>query len=154
MSGYHKVIITGNLSKDPAARYTPGGRMVCNITVPTARLVSKDVSPTCPDGWVEYNNWWQLTTWWNVTFWGKQAENANQLLAKGSAIYIEAEVSGNALNGSLYPCVWHGKDGQPRANFEATGRFFKVLKSNGAGSYGEPSAPPPGFEGEEDLVPF
>jgi len=154
MAGYHKIVVVGNLSRDPAARYTPGGRLVTNVTIPPARMVSKEVCPECPAGWSEYKRWWQLTTWWTIAFWGKLAENANELLGKGSAVYVEAEVAGRAVNGSQHPRTWVGQDGQPRANFEATARFFKVLKSNGAGGFGEPSAPPPGFEGEEDLVPF
>lgn len=51
----------------------------------------------------------------------------NQFLAKGRTVYIEGEIRGNAVNGTQYPRIWEGKDGQARASFELTARVVKFL---------------------------
>ena len=131
---YHKITIIGNLGQDPEMRYTPSGTAVTHFSVATTDGVSKERTPECPDGWKESFNGksWQLTTWWRVTAWRQLAETCNQFLSKGRQVYVEGVVNGTAVNGSQYPRVWTGQDGQARANFEITARMVRFLGGRGA----------------------
>jgi single-stranded DNA-binding protein len=80
----------------------------------------------CPSGWKESLNGknWEMTTWWRVTLRRKLAEAANEFLNKGSAVYVEGEIRGEASDGSQNPRIWQGKDqagnpGQHRASYGA-----------------------------------
>jgi len=156
---YHKVVIIGNLGRDPEMRFTPAGVPVTNFTVATTNRIGKEQNPECPDGWKESYNGrsWELTTWWRVTAWRGLAETCNQYLSKGRTVYIEGEVRGVAVDGVQNPRVWTGSDGVPRASYEITARTVKFL--GGRGDRGEaagvegPEEPPPGFVEEGDL-PF
>lgn len=157
---FQKTTIIGNLGSDPEMRYTPAGVAVTNFSVATTTKISKESNPNCPDGWKEsYNgSGWELTTWWKVTAWRSLAELCNQYLAKGRTVYVEGEVNGTAINGSQYPRIWVGDDGNPRASFELTARVVKFLGGRGdSQSSGAPTedeqAPPPGFV-EENEIPF
>ncbi len=79
---FNKIIIVGNLGKDPELRYTPQGKTVCEISVATnERRKSKSG---------EYED---STTWFRVTFWDKHAENVSRYLKKGNSIYVEGRLS-------------------------------------------------------------
>ncbi len=82
MASFNKIILVGYLGKDPELRYTPDSTPVCNFSMATTQR-KKDRTG-------EYQD---LTTWFNVTLWRKQAENAAQYLFKGSAVYIEGQLS-------------------------------------------------------------
>lgn len=79
---FNKIIIVGNLGKDPELRYTPQSTAVANISVATTEKKRNS------DG--EYDN---VTTWFRVTLWGKQAENAAKYLTKGSPVYLEGRLT-------------------------------------------------------------
>lgn len=79
---FNKIILCGNLGKDPELRYTPAGDAVCEISMATTER-KKDKSG-------EYQD---QTTWFKVTLWRKQAENAAKFLAKGRQVYIEGRLS-------------------------------------------------------------
>ena len=64
---YHKIILVGNLGRDPEMRYTPSGQQVTSFSMATSEKW------TGQDGQVQ-----ERTIWWRVTVWGKQAENVNQ----------------------------------------------------------------------------
>ena len=157
---FHKVVIIGNLGRDPEMRYTPSGTAVTNFSVATSTRVSKQTNPECPDGWKESysGNYWELTTWFRVTAWRQLAETCNQYLAKGRTVYVEGELNGTAENGSRSPRVWTGSDGVPRASFEITARTVKFIggrgdRAEGMGGEEGPEEPPPGFV-EETEIPF
>ena len=156
---YHKVVIIGNLGRDPEMRYTPSGTAVTNFSVATASKLSKESNPECPDGWKESYNGrnWELTTWWRVTAWRQLAETVNQFLTKGSQVYVEGTVNGQAANGVQNPRVWTSTDGVPRASYEITARVVKFLGGRGGeaavGEATEPGEPPPDFI-EENEIPF
>ncbi len=79
---FHKIIIIGNLGRDPELRYTPQGTPVCNFPVATN------------ERWRDSAGEWQdRTTWFRVTAWGKLAEIANQYLSKGRQVYVEGRLS-------------------------------------------------------------
>lgn len=95
---FNKIILVGNLGRDPELRYTPQGTPVCNFTLATNER-RKDKSGETQD----------MTTWFRVTLWGRQAETASQYLTKGRPIYIE---------GRLRMEEWTDRDGQKRFTLE------------------------------------
>ena len=88
----NKVMIIGNLGKDPEMRYMPNGKPVTNFSVATNRRWNT------PDG-----DQREETEWFNVTMYEKLADIANQYLTKGQKVYIE---------GRLHTRSWDGNDGQ------------------------------------------
>jgi single-strand DNA-binding protein len=81
MSSFNKITIVGYLGRDPEIRYTPQGTAVCNISVATTER-RKNVAGEYEDH----------TTWFRVTLRNRQAELANEYLAKGRQIYIEGRL--------------------------------------------------------------
>ncbi len=81
MSSFNKITIVGYLGRDPEIRYTPQGTAVCNVSVATTER-RKNVTGEYEDH----------TTWFRVTFWNRQAELANEYLAKGRQVYIEGRL--------------------------------------------------------------
>lgn len=95
---FNKIIIVGNLGRDPELRYTPQGTPVCSFTVATNDK-RKDKTGEQQD----------ITTWFRVTIWGRQAETASQYLTKGRPVYIE---------GRLRMEEWSDRDGKQRSTLE------------------------------------
>lgn len=105
---FNKIIIVGNLGRDPDLRYTPQGTPVCSFTLATNEKRKSDASET--------------VTWFRVTLWGQMAENANVHLTKGRAVFIE---------GRLRVEEWNDRNGQARYTLEvhATDMQFIGQKS-------------------------
>ena len=118
MASVNKVILVGNLGKDPDVRYMPSGEAITNITLATT------------DTWKDKNSGErrETTEWHRVVFFRKLAEIAGQYLKKGSQVYIE---------GSLKTRKWQDKDGQDRYTTEIVADEMKMLGSRQGG--GEPS---------------
>jgi len=138
---YHKIIIVGYLGRDPEMRYTPAGQPVTNFSVATSRKW------TSPDGQQH-----DETIWWRVTVWGKQAETANQYLAKGRLVLIEGQMRPDEKGN---PRTFTRNDGTVGASYEVTA--FNVRFLGGRGEAPPAEAPgaaeePPAEEGEE--IPF
>lgn len=95
---FNKIILVGNLGRDPELRYTPQGTPVCSFTVATNEK-RKDRAGEAQD----------FTTWFRVTLWGRQAETASQYLTKGRPVYIE---------GRLRLEEWTDRDGKQRYTLE------------------------------------
>lgn len=95
---FNKIIVIGNLGRDPELRYTPQGDAVCDFSIATNEK-KRDKAGELQD----------ITTWFRVTLWRKQAENASKYLTKGSPVYIE---------GRLRVEEWTDKDGKTRYNLE------------------------------------
>jgi len=95
---FNKIIIIGNLGRDPELRYTPQGNAVCNFSLATNEK-RKDKAGEMQD----------VTTWFRITLWGKQAENASKYLTKGSPVYVE---------GRLRVEEWTDRDGGQRYTLE------------------------------------
>ncbi|WIM05377.1 MAG: single-stranded DNA-binding protein [Candidatus Nitricoxidivorans perseverans] len=115
MASVNKVILVGNLGKDPEVRYMPNGEAVTNITVATSET------------WKDKNTSEQkeTTEWHRVVFFRRLAEIAGQYLKKGSQVYIE---------GKLQTRKWQDKDGQDRYTTEIVANEMKMLgKREGAG---------------------
>ena len=116
MASVNKVILVGNLGKDPETRYMPNGEQVTNITVATS------------ESWKDKNSGEQkeATEWHRVTFYRRLAEIAGQYLKKGSQVYIE---------GRLQTRKWQGQDGQDRYTTEIIANEMKMLgKREGQGA--------------------
>lgn len=95
---FNKIILVGNLGRDPELRYTPQGTPVCSFTLATNER-RKDKAGDSQD----------VTTWFRVTLWGRQAETASQYLTKGRPVYVE---------GRLRVEEWTDRDGKPRHTLE------------------------------------
>lgn len=117
MASVNKVIIVGNLGKDPDVRYLPSGEAVTNITVATT------------DTWKDKTSGEkrEATEWHRIVFFRKLAEIAGQYLKKGSQVYIE---------GSLKTRKWQDKDGQDRYTTEIVADSMQMLGSRGGGGGG------------------
>lgn len=140
-SGVNKVILVGNLGKDPEVRYIQSGNAVC-----TLRLA---VGERRKDG----DNWVDHTEWMDVVTWGKTAENAGKFLAKGRQVYVE---------GRLQTREYKDKDGNQRFKTEVVAEDLKFLGGgdgqravgSGARTHATPEAKPGvGFTDDESL-PF
>jgi single-strand DNA-binding protein len=90
----NKMIIIGNLGRDPEMRYTPSGQAVTNFTVAT------NYKYTTADGEAR-----EETEWFRISVWGRQAETCNQYLSKGRKVYVE---------GRLRSRSFETQDGQTR----------------------------------------
>ncbi|WP_456413187.1 single-stranded DNA-binding protein [Thiolapillus sp.] len=130
--GINKVILIGNLGKDPETRYMPSGGAVTNITVATS------------ESWKDKQTGEQQerTEWHRVVFFNRLAEIAGEYLKKGSKVYIE---------GSLRTRKWQGNDGQDRYTTEIVANEMQMLDSRGAGGSAEfsRSAPNSGQAGSQ-----
>ena len=125
--GINKVILIGNLGRDPETRYSQGGNPVTNFSVATS------------DSWRDRQTGEQQdrTEWHNVVCFNRLAEIAGEYLKKGSKVYIE---------GSLRTSSWEA-DGQKKYKTEVMARDMQMLDSRGGGA-------PTGFEsGPRDGAP-
>lgn len=128
---FNKIIIVGNLGRDPELRYTPQGDAVCNFSV-AVNEKRRDKSGELQD----------TTTWFRVTLWRRQAENASKYLAKGSPIYIE---------GRLHVEEWTDRDGNNRYTLEVSATDMQFLGSRAGGD--EQHAEQPAYSGGAMPVP-
>lgn len=133
----NKVILVGNLGKDPEVRYTSGGQAVANLRIATSRSWTDKQSGQRKEE----------TEWHDVEVWGKQAEQCGEYLAKGRQVYVE---------GRLKTDKWQDKQsGQERSKVKVVADTVRFLGGRGAGGPGgggggggRPMAdePPGGFE--------
>jgi single-strand DNA-binding protein len=132
----NKVILIGNLGRDPELRYTQGGSAVANFTLATnERWRDKD------------GNNQERTEWHRIVVWGRTAENCAQYLQKGRPVYIE---------GRLQTREWEDKDGGKRNTTEINALNVQFLGGRG-GSEGGGDDPGSGDSGEAppgDDIPF
>ena len=110
--GINKVILIGNLGKDPEVKYMPSGDPVTNITVATS------------ESWKDKSTGENVekTEWHRVVFFKRLAEIAGEYLKKGSKVYIE---------GRLQTRKWQGQDGQDRYTTEIVANEMQMLDSRG-----------------------
>ena len=112
--GVNKVILIGNLGKDPETRFMPSGGAVTNITLATSESWKDKQSGQMQE----------RTEWHRVVFFNKLAEIAGEYLKKGSKVYIE---------GSLRTRKWQGQVGQDRYTTEIVADQMQMLDSRGDG---------------------
>lgn len=154
MASVNKVILVGNLGKDPEVRYAPSGDAIANVTLATS------------ENWKDKNGEKQeKTEWHRVSFFGKTAEVVGQYLKKGSQVYVE---------GRIQTRKWTDKEGQERYTTEIVADKMQMLggrsgsASMDSGDSGESRRPaarpaptsspakPAGasFDDLEDDIPF
>ncbi|MCO5121739.1 MAG: single-stranded DNA-binding protein [Burkholderiaceae bacterium] len=171
MASVNKVILVGNLGRDPEVRYSPNGAAICNITLATSR------------NWKdrESGERREETEWHRVVLYNRLAEIAGEYLKKGRSVYIE---------GRLQTRKWQDKEGQDRWTTEIVADQMQMLggrdggEGGGGGGYGgrsggegggyggrsggsggggrgetgggggRPSNPAPGFDDLDDDIPF
>jgi primosomal replication protein N len=100
---FNKIIVVGNLGRDPELRYTPQGTAVCSFTIATNER-KRDKSGEKVD----------VTTWFRVTLWGNSAETASRHLTKGSPIYIDRPPACRGVAGSRSQQSLHSRDKRHR----------------------------------------
>ena len=159
MASVNKVILIGNLGKDPEVRYAPSGSAICNVTIATSRQWKDKTSGERQEE----------TEWHRVTFFDRMAEVAGEYLKKGKSVYIE---------GRLKTRKWTDKEGVERYSTDIMADRMEMLGSReGAGGGGDDagggqrSAPAPrpaagrpaasapaksstGFDDMDDDIPF
>ena len=105
--GLNKVMVIGNLGKDPEMRYTPGGRPVTSFRVAASRSwKTADGEPRTE------------TEWFNIVAWGNLAEICNQYLKRGQQVYIE---------GRLHTRHWEDPEGNKRSSTEVVANEMVML---------------------------
>src|SRR5512140_2006519 len=140
----NKVILVGNLGKDPEVRYTAGGQAVASLRIAISRSWTDKASGQRKEE----------TEWHDVEVWGKQAEQCGEYLAKGRQVYVE---------GRLKTDKWQDKtSGQERSRVKVVADSVRFLGGRGAGGaggaaggrggHGPEEGPPGGFE-EPDAGP-
>ena len=117
--GVNKVILVGNLGKDPDMKYTASGAAIANITVATS------------ESWTDKqtNEKVDKTEWHRVVFFRRLAEIVGEYLRKGSQVYIE---------GKLQTRKWQDQNGQDRYTTEVVGDQMQMLGSRGGEGGGRP----------------
>jgi len=149
--GINKVILIGNLGRDPEVRYTPNGTAVANVSLATS------------DSWKDKQTgeMQDRTEWHRVVFFSRLAEIVSEYLKKGSKIYVE---------GRLQTKKWQDQNGNDRYTTEIVANEMQMLDSRGEGggfqgmNTGSQSAPrnsgpvdqgpPPGQNEFDDDIPF
>jgi single-strand DNA-binding protein len=141
--GVNKVILVGNLGKDPETRYSADGAAITNITIATS------------ESWRDKQTGEQQerTEWHRVVFFGKLAEIAGQYLKKGSQVYVE---------GAIRTRKWTNQEGKDQYTTEIVASDMQMLGGKG-GSQSQsddayrppaPQAPPQGLSEFDDDIPF
>jgi single-strand DNA-binding protein len=140
MASVNKVILVGNLGKDPEVRFTPSGRAVAKFPLATT------------DSWTDQESGRQeRTEWHNIVVWGKQAESCGQYLAKGRQVYIE---------GAIRSRSYDDKDGNKRYITEIVAQRVQFLGGGGSRPSQEGGGSGGGFDDfsggplPDDEVPF
>ena len=147
MAGVNKVIIIGNLGRDPEIKYTQNGNVpVANFSVATS------------ESWKDRNTgeWQEKTEWHRVVAWRHLAERAERFLRKGKQVYVE---------GRLETRKWTDQNGNDRYTTEIVANQMQLLgrrdenegggqSGKGGGSDFEPPAMQGGAGGDDDDLPF
>jgi single-strand DNA-binding protein len=163
MASVNKVILVGNLGRDPEVRYLPNGNAVANVTIATSSKYKNQAGEMVEE-----------TEWHRVTFFGKLAEIVGQYLKKGRSVYVE---------GRIKTRKYTDKDGVEKYATDIIANEMQMLggregmgepsggddEASGGGSYSRPAAPArptaaarpaptakpsSGFDDMDDDIPF
>jgi len=147
MASFNKVILLGNLTRDPEVRYTPKGSAVCDLGIAVNRVYTTDSGEKREE-----------VTYVDVVLWARLAEIAGEYLKKGRPVFIE---------GRLQMDSWDDKQtGQKRTKLRVVGESMQLLggRPGGAGGAAEvggenrqtkaPPKPSAATEANEDEIPF
>ena len=136
MASYNKVLLMGNLTRDPELRFTAGGTAVANFGIAVNRKFKQG------------EEWKEDVCFVDITVWGKLAENCTEYLSKGRRVLVD---------GRLNFSSWEAKDGQTRNKLDVVANSVDILSRPGSG--GDSSGSSPGGQGdseilEKDDIPF
>ena len=131
MASVNRVILIGNLGRDPELRYTPSGTAVANFSLATTDRFSN-----------KQGERQERIEWHRIVAWGRTAELCAQYLSKGRSVYVEGRLQTNE---------WEDKEGQKRRTTEIVAQTVQFLGSRNAGESG--GAPPPSSGGGPDSPP-
>jgi len=134
MASFNKVLLMGNLTRDPELRYTSGGSPVCNFSLAINRYYNDKKSGERKEE----------TTFMRITVWGKTGENCAQYLSKGRPVFVE---------GRLQSRSWETDDGQKRSAVDVVADNVQFLGSRGSGA-DKASGPMKDAPPAEDDIPF
>lgn len=134
MASLNKVMLIGNLGKDPEVRFTASGQAVASFSLATSEKFKGK------SGEME-----ERTEWHNITLWGKLAEIAGEYLSKGKTVYIE---------GRLQTRKWQDKNGNDRYTTDIVGDRMQMLSAKGERSGGESSSSPKSGGSSYEEPPF
>ena len=141
---YQKIVLIGNLGRDPEMRYTADGTPVTSFSIAT------NESWTGQDGQQQ-----ERTTWWRISAWRRLAETCNQYLSKGSQVLVEGRVNPDPETGG--PRTFTRNDGTVGASYEVTALTVKFLGRRGDEvgfeAPGDEAVTPEADE-DEDSIPF
>ncbi len=115
---YHKIILAGNLGRDPEMRYTPGGQAVTSFSVAVDNSYTNNTGERV-----------RRTIWIRVSAWGKLGEICNNYLQKGRKVLVEGTLVADPNTGN--PRVFTRQDGTPGASFEVRADNVRFLSSKG-----------------------
>ena len=143
MASYNKVILMGNLTRDPELKYLPSGTAVAKFGMAVNESYTDKESGEKKDD----------VCFIDMTAWGRQAEIVNEYLQKGSPVFIEGKLNFNS---------WQTDDGQNRSKLEVTALRIQFIggrqddSDNGSGGHEESLAPPAESPSTvvDDDVPF
>src|SRR5205809_8123217 len=144
MASVSKIVIIGNVGRDPELRMTPNGRPVCEFSVAVNRVTGRS---DCGDRQ-------EQTDWYRVSCWSQLAERAQQFITKGRLVYIE---------GRFTPRTYTDREGKERMSLDISASDFQMLdarrdREGGSGDAAANAAPSRGPEGEKsfdpDEIPF
>jgi single-strand DNA-binding protein len=140
MASVNKVILVGNLGRDPEVRYMPSGDALASFSIATTHSYNDKSGQKV-----------EQTEWHRISMFGKQAEVAGQYLKKGSSVYIE---------GRLQTRKWTDKEGQERQTTEVVADRMQMLgsrpnqESASGVSQPESNSNNSGFDDMPDDIPF
>jgi single-strand DNA-binding protein len=115
MASFNRVILVGNLTRDPELRYIPSGTAVSDIGLAVNDRVKRG------------NDWVDETTFVDITLWGRTAEVANEYLSKGSSVLIEGRLKFES---------WENNEGQKRSKLKVVADKMQMLGARGGGGGG------------------
>jgi single-strand DNA-binding protein len=133
---FHKVILVGNLGKDPEMRYTSGGQPVTSLSVASNRSYTDSSGQKVDE-----------TIWFRVGVWGKQAEACKQYLAKGKQVLVEGHLICDKQTGG--PRTFKRQSGETGTSFEITAEVVRFL-----GQRGEVGESEKNTSEAEESIPF
>lgn len=117
MAGLNKILLIGNVGRDPEMRYTPSGSAVTNFSLAVSRRYQGQ------DGEQR-----EETEWFRVDCWNRLAEIANQYVTKGKQVYVE---------GRLRSRTYQDRNGETRVSLDVTATELQLLGQRGEGDAGD-----------------
>ncbi len=133
---YQKLVLVGNLGRDPEMRYLENGTAVTNFSIATNRQYTASSGEKVKE-----------TTWFRISAWGRQAETCNQYLKTGARVLVEGRMNPDKETGN--PKVFERQDGTSGASYEVTAGQVVFLTGRDEQPSLEGGEPP-----QEDEIPF